>query len=119
VIHGLNETEVTHVITSHSLLPKLFELQKHIKNVKKIIYIDGFKSPSLEKFDSNEVTLISLSKLEEMGKCSTTELIEFAPSEEDIAVVLYTSGKNLRKIDNYLNFVPLLPLTFVPLLPLT
>ena len=45
IAHGLNETEVETVITSHELLPKFRNILKLTPHVKKIIY---FENPILK-----------------------------------------------------------------------
>lgn len=40
IAHGINETEVDTVITSHDLLPKFKQLLKMVHNVKTIIYME-------------------------------------------------------------------------------
>ncbi|CAG2183993.1 unnamed protein product, partial [Oppiella nova] len=95
IIHGLNETEVTHVITSHNLLNKLMKLKPQIPKMSKIIFFDSNNNQSnhsIENFDNKDVSLIALSDLVEMGRQTTEELSYDSPNEEDIAVLLYTSG---------------------------
>jgi long-chain acyl-CoA synthetase len=41
VVHGLNETKVDTVITSHELLPKFKQILKDTPYVKKIIYFEN------------------------------------------------------------------------------
>ena len=41
IAHGLNETEVETVITSHELLPKFRRILKNTPHVKKIIYFEN------------------------------------------------------------------------------
>merc|ERR1740128_183730 len=41
IVHGLNETEVETVITSHELLPKFRNILKSTPHVKKIIYFEN------------------------------------------------------------------------------
>ena len=40
VCHGINQTEVTHVITSHDLLPKFRGILENTDTVKTIIYFE-------------------------------------------------------------------------------
>ena len=41
VVHGLNETKVDTIITSHELLPKFKQILKDTPYVKKIIYFEN------------------------------------------------------------------------------
>ena len=40
VIHGVNQTQVTHIITSHDLLPKFKGILQHTPTVKKVVFIE-------------------------------------------------------------------------------
>ncbi len=40
VVHGLNQTKATHVITSHELLPKFKNILPHTDMVKHVIFIE-------------------------------------------------------------------------------
>lgn len=106
VVHGINECETTHVITSSELVPKLQRLQQKIKLLKCIIYFEGPK-----KLDSNVVDKLESVKLtpfhviESNGKSisnnsSSTRnksanlmrkrLPDLDPNET--AIIMYTSG---------------------------
>ena len=41
IIYGITQTEVTHIITSHELLPKFKNILPHTPKVKHIIYMEG------------------------------------------------------------------------------
>jgi len=40
VIHGINQTEVEYVVTSHDLLPKFKTILPHTPTVKQMIYME-------------------------------------------------------------------------------
>ena len=40
IAHGINQTEVTHVITTHELLPKFKNVLKQTPTVKHLIFIE-------------------------------------------------------------------------------
>ena len=40
VAHGINETEVEHVITTHALLPKVKTILTHCDKVSHVIYME-------------------------------------------------------------------------------
>lgn len=46
IAHGINETEVTTVITSHDLLPKFKRLLKLVPRVKTIIFMEDQLKPT-------------------------------------------------------------------------
>jgi len=100
VVHGINECETTHVITSVDLVPKLQRLQHKINLVKCIIHFDGPKkldSNVVSKLDS--VKLISFSDIESSGEelsrkksadITRKRLPDVSP--DDTAIIMYTSG---------------------------
>ena len=79
------------------MLPKLVRLHKQIPKLNKIIYFDRInKKLSADKLEDSTISLIALSYLEQTGKQSNEELTYRQMSEEDIAVLLYTSGIQLK-----------------------
>ncbi len=40
VVHGINQTGATHVITSHDLLPKFKQVLQHTDTVTNIVFIE-------------------------------------------------------------------------------
>ncbi|KFM78781.1 Long-chain-fatty-acid--CoA ligase 3, partial [Stegodyphus mimosarum] len=90
LIHGITETEVTHIITSVELLPKLKSILHRVPAVTHIIYMEGLSSPSTENLPSS-VKLISFSQMEENGK--TLSDVKYTPAvADDLAIIMYTSG---------------------------
>ena len=104
VVHGINECETTHVITSADLVPKLQRLQHKINLVKCIIHFDDPK-----KLDTNAVSklesikLTSFDEIESRGetiskssslKKSSTLMSKRLPDvkTDDTAIIMYTSG---------------------------
>jgi len=90
VAHGINETEVTTVITSHELLPKFKKILSFTPNVKKIIFMeDQLHSTDMSGFKPN-VEIIPYSKVIESGMNSKYEGV--SPVSTDTAIIMYTSG---------------------------
>ena len=89
IIHGINESEVTHVITSQDQLYKLAKVIQRIANVKCIIYFEGVK-PVTAHFEAF-VRLVPFEQLVADGKAAP-ETLGVQPNEHDVAVILYTSG---------------------------
>lgn len=101
VIHGINETESTIIITSHELLPKFKSLLPKLTSVQAVIYMedqfvqaviymenqlhetktDGFKEG---------VRILPFDDVIRLG--STSNAIASPPCAEDIAIIMYTSG---------------------------
>jgi len=89
VIHGVNETEVSIVITSHELLPKFRNILKTAPKIKTIIYFED----QLHKTDTTgfgDVRIISFSQILKMGSESKFE--QNPPTKDDTAIIMYTSG---------------------------
>lgn len=88
-IIGVNETEVSVVITSHELMPKLKLVLDKIPRVKTIIYFeDQLEKTNTSGFD--KVQTIAYKNVIDMGIKNQIEPV--APSRDDIAIIMYTSG---------------------------
>ena len=71
VVHGLNETEATHVITSHDLLPKFKAILEKTPGVKNMIYMeDPLKKTDVNGFRS-DVKINSFCEIISLGSQST------------------------------------------------
>lgn len=90
LIHAINETEVTHIITSSPLLPKLKKIISRTTGVCHISYMENLSPPSVDGFPDS-VKLMSFSELIECGKNSTDYIFD-PPKADDLAVLMYTSG---------------------------
>lgn len=106
VVHGINECETTHVVTSQDLVPKLQKLQHKINLVKCIIYFEEPKrldSDLASKLES--IKLTPFSEIETKGeqitkssslskKKSSTLMRKRLPKvdTETTAIIMYTSG---------------------------
>lgn len=106
VVHGINECETTHVITSSDLVPKLQRLQHKLSLVKNIIYFDGPKK--LDSGITNKLESIKLTPFKEIEsngenisksssltrKKSSTLMRKRLPNVDpnDTAIIMYTSG---------------------------
>ena len=94
IVHGINETEVTHIITSFDLLPKFEEVINQLANLQTIIYFEGHKKINTPRLSGRKV--IPLSVIEEQGKNSKERFYFQAKSKDDIAICMYTSGSTGR-----------------------
>merc|ERR1719470_69876 len=70
IVHGLNETKVETVITSHELLPKFKQILKDTPYVKKIVYFENMIKETETTGFRKDVKLISFSKIKILGKTS-------------------------------------------------
>ena len=90
IIHGLQETQVEHLITTSDLLPKVKNLLAETPRLKNIIYIDiGCKKASVDGFPIQATSFV---KIEEMGQNSNAGAKFIPPQAEDTAIIMYTSG---------------------------
>ncbi|KAJ8280358.1 hypothetical protein GJAV_G00053590 [Gymnothorax javanicus] len=92
IAHGLNQTEVTHVITSKELLEsRLKDILHEVPSLKHIIVVDG-KSGSGDGFPRN-IRVHSMASVQELGaKSENLTSAHSGPAPSDIAVIMYTSG---------------------------
>lgn len=90
IAHGINETEVDTVITSHELLPKFKRLLALVPDVKTIIYMQDQLKPTDTTGYKDGVRLIQFSDVVKMGYKSTTSPAR--PKADDTAIIMYTSG---------------------------
>jgi len=91
IVFGINETEVTHIITTQDLLPKLSKVKTRIPKVNTVIYIEGIKPMTTNGFGP-EITLVSYKQLLTDGKGAPATLTGVDPQPDDVAIILYTSG---------------------------
>jgi len=97
VEHGINETEVQTVITSHELLPKFKSILKATPNIKQVIYFDSpIKRTDTSGF-REDVRILSFWDVVTMGKKSANnndamDVSPVAPSPDTECIIMYTSG---------------------------
>lgn len=91
IIHGINETEATHLITSYDLMPRIAKILHKIPSLTHIIYMESpvSKTPPITP---EGVRVLPFTQLEESGKTADTELRGETPTTDDIAIIMYTSG---------------------------
>ncbi|KAJ8921044.1 hypothetical protein NQ315_015840 [Exocentrus adspersus] len=93
IAHGINETEVTTVITSFELLPKFKKILQLTPRVQTLIYMED----PLKSLDANGlngykegVRILKFTDVLKKGAESTVESQQ--PSGNDTAIIMYTSG---------------------------
>ncbi|XP_072451498.1 long-chain-fatty-acid--CoA ligase 4 isoform X2 [Chiloscyllium punctatum] len=92
VAYGLNESEVTHLITSVELLDtKLKKVLPKLQKLKHVIYVD---KKAINASEYSEVLQVhSMASVEELGaKPENLNITPSRPVPSDLAVVMYTSG---------------------------
>lgn len=68
IAHGINETEVSLVITTHELLPKFKTILKSVPKVKTIIYMEDQLSETNTDGLGEDVNIISFNEVVKKGK---------------------------------------------------
>lgn len=91
IIHGINETEVSHIFTSQELLPKLKKIISNTPAVSHIVYMENIRQADTSGFPE-KVSVVSFSQLETMGATCDPVSKPDPPDPNDLAVLMYTSG---------------------------
>lgn len=94
VIHAINETECSIVITCSELVSKCQDIMHLMPKVKHIVYFEGGKKPKVDNLTS-KVEVQSLSSLEALGaRPENRKAYEERkrPTRQDLALIMYTSG---------------------------
>lgn len=90
VIHGINETEVRHIITSHELLPKFKHLLAKCPNVTHITYFEDQLKPTDLTGYKEGIVFNSFNEIVAKGRDS--DYSDVPPQPDDTAIIMYTSG---------------------------
>jgi len=91
IAHGINETEVSIVITSHDLLPKFKKILQLTPRVKTLIYMKDQLAETVTSGYNDGVEIISFESVLKRGsEFKVTE--RNLPIPSDIAIIMYTSG---------------------------
>ncbi|XP_042574858.1 long-chain-fatty-acid--CoA ligase 3-like [Cyprinus carpio] len=92
IAHGLNETEVTHIITSKDLLQsRLKAILMDVPRLKHIILVD--KKPTSWPDLPRGIMVHNMAAVQELGsKPENLIMSRRQPVPSDIAVIMYTSG---------------------------
>jgi len=90
IIFGINQTNVTHVITTHDLLPKFKKILCKTPGVSCMIFIEDQVKQTIVTGYKPGVSINSFSEVIRLG-CTSKFRCE-SPCEEDIAIIMYTSG---------------------------
>ncbi|KAM7379273.1 hypothetical protein PAMP_004838 [Pampus punctatissimus] len=133
IAHGLNETEVTHIITSKDLLQsRLKAILCDVPRLQYVIVVDS--KPTSWPDIPRGITIYNMDTVKEMGSKPDNITVERTkPESSDIAVIMYTSGStgipkgvmishgniiagitgmaeripNLNETDTYIGYLPL------------
>ncbi|KAH9376088.1 hypothetical protein HPB48_012291 [Haemaphysalis longicornis] len=91
IISAVNETEVTHLVTSSDLMPRLVRIVRKMPSLTHIIYMESaeHKAPQIL---AQGPQAVSFNALLERGAHYEAEMS--SPSPEDVAIVMFTSGSS-------------------------
>jgi len=90
IIHGLNETGVSLVVTSHELLPKFRTMLAHCPAVTTIVVMEDQLFPTDTTGFKEGVTIIPFKAAVKLG--SESSIVETPPTADTAAIIMYTSG---------------------------
>jgi len=90
ICHGINETEVSVVVTSSTLLPKLKKMLCTCPNVRHIIVIEDQFVTGVNNDFQGAVEVLSFYDVVNLGK--TSPWLPNPPESDDLAIIMYTSG---------------------------
>ncbi|GMG98760.1 hypothetical protein Nepgr_000600 [Nepenthes gracilis] len=92
LIHSLDETQVSTLICDFKQFKKVVAVRSRLESLKHVIYFedDGITSDSSISEGMNNLGVVSFSEVERLGRDNS--VLPRLPSNEDIAVIMYTSG---------------------------
>jgi len=90
IIHGINETEVNLVVTSHELMPKFRTMLERCPKVKTLVYMEDQLIPTDTIGYKEGVRILPFKDVLKLGEKSTVE--DNPPEPQDTAIIMYTSG---------------------------
>lgn len=90
IIHGLNETEVSLVVTSHELLPKFRTMLAHCPAVTTLVVLEDQLFPTDITGYKEGVNIIPFKSVVKLG--TTSQIPQTPPTSETPAIIMYTSG---------------------------
>lgn len=95
IIHGINETEASMVITTQDLLPKFKLLLPQCQTIRTLVYMqDPLKSRSSKGITDGfpeGVKVVTYNQVVHSG-ASANNIETCSPSPDDVAIIMYTSG---------------------------
>ena len=85
--------QVTHVITTHELLPKFKNVLQRTPTVKHIIFLEDQVTETDRTGFRDDVKIHAFQEVIDLGHKSTTSYAIHRPTKDDPAIIMYTSGK--------------------------
>jgi len=94
LVHGIVETEVDCIITSHDLLSRVLNILPQVNAIKTIIVFESPVNPTEPESFGGALNIHPYKQVLDMGKFSNHECN--LPSADDTAIIMYTSGSTGR-----------------------
>uniref|UniRef100_A0A2P2I9Z4 long-chain-fatty-acid--CoA ligase n=1 Tax=Hirondellea gigas TaxID=1518452 RepID=A0A2P2I9Z4_9CRUS len=92
VIHGIRETEVDTIVTSHDLLPRTLKMLPKCEKVRNVVVFgDQLNGIGDVQSAPESVKVLSYGELKKLGESQDTKDIK-SPEPDDVAIIMYTSG---------------------------
>lgn len=91
IIQALNETEVTHLVTSYDLMPQVANVLCKAPFIKRIIYMES-KFKRTPAIVPENIEVIPFSELQKRGRTADADLKVETPRRDDVFIIMYTSG---------------------------
>lgn len=94
IVHGVNQTEVTHVITTHELLPKFRTVLNRAPHIQVVIFLEDQIHTTDRTGYKEGVKIVSFSEVVDLGASRSAKGTADAdkPVPLDPAIIMYTSG---------------------------
>ncbi|XP_077537429.1 long-chain-fatty-acid--CoA ligase 4-like [Haemaphysalis longicornis] len=89
VVSAINQTEVTHLVTSSDLLPRVLSVVDRMPSITHIVYMHSAILTPLSPL-TNGPQVVPFSNIEERGASYDVE--PTPPAPDDVAIVMFTSG---------------------------
>ncbi|XP_065304867.2 long-chain-fatty-acid--CoA ligase 4-like [Dermacentor albipictus] len=89
IVSAINETEVTHLVTSEDLLPRVLNIVDRMPSLTHIVYMESAQCKSSLPA-AQGLQVIPFRSLETLQTDYETE--QSPPTRDDVAIIMYTSG---------------------------
>lgn len=93
IVHGMNETEIRILVTTHDLLPKINQLINQLPKLAVIIYCEGPTPLNPNSVESlKHLKLMTISELDMFGRNAPDDVKGEPLLVDDVGLIMYTSG---------------------------
>lgn len=91
IVNAVSQTEVTHLVTSSDMMPRLMRIVDKMPSLTHIVYMESgeYKTPQIA---THGPQVVPFNTLQERGAHYKAEISP--PSPDDVAIVMFTSGSS-------------------------